>query len=80
MQVKVKLYATLHRLSPTGTSLGEAFDVNMDGSTLSDLLGVLSIEEKQARIVMVNGLRVEEMDHHLSPGDLIVIFPPVGGG
>jgi molybdopterin converting factor small subunit len=80
MLVHVKLYATLHRLSPKGTALGESFEVDVDGRMVSDLLHNLQVEEKQAKIVMVNGKRVTDFGHTLSPGDLVVIFPPVGGG
>lgn len=80
MRVYVKLYATLQRLAPKGTTLGESFEVDFQGDALSELLGRLSIKHEQAKIVMVNGQRVVSMDYNLSPGDLIVIFPPVGGG
>jgi molybdopterin converting factor small subunit len=80
MNVKVKLYATLRRFAPDGTAIGEAFRVNLQGSTLLDLIQSLGFSSEQAKIVMVNGQRVAEMDYNLVEDDLIVIFPPVGGG
>jgi molybdopterin converting factor small subunit len=80
MLIHVKLYATLHRLAPKGSALGESFEVEMNGTAVSDLLQYLQVEEKQAKIVMVNGQRVTDLTHTLSPEDLVVIFPPVGGG
>ena len=80
MQVDVKLYATLRRLAPKGVEVGEAFRVAFEGNRVSDLLQTLNIMPAQAKIVMRNGERVTDMDEELSEGDLVVIFPPVGGG
>ncbi len=80
MQVDVKLYATLRRLAPRGLEVGEAFRVKFDGNKVSDLLQSLNIKPDQAKIVMCNGVRIAGLDQELSEGDLVVIFPPVGGG
>ena len=80
MKVLVKLYATLRRFAPEGTEIGESFEVNFQGITLEDLVGHLGFSIDQTKIVMVNGQRIVDMDYTLSDNDLIVIFPPVGGG
>jgi len=80
MKVLVKLYATLRRYAPAGTEIGESFEVVFQGSTLNDLIHHLGFSNSQAKIVMVNGQRVVDMNHILSNDDLIVMFPPVGGG
>ncbi|MHA2602485.1 MAG: MoaD/ThiS family protein [Candidatus Thorarchaeota archaeon SMTZ1-83] len=80
MRVNVKLYATLQKLAPPGTEVGEAFPVDMEGSTILQLVEQLGIEEDMARIVMVNGIRATDLSQPLQPEDLVVIFPPIGGG
>jgi molybdopterin converting factor small subunit len=80
MKVLVKLYATLRRFAPKGTEIGDEFEVTFQGTTLAELIHHLGFASEQAKIVMVNGQRVTKMDFKLSDDDLIVIFPPVGGG
>ncbi len=80
MKVMVKLYATLRRFAPQGTDIGDEFEVIFQGTTIGELVHHLGFPLDQAKIVMVNGQRVTKMDFTLSDDDLIVIFPPVGGG
>ena len=80
MLVNVKLYATLRKLAPKNVQIGEAFPIELDAPTISDVLNKLGIGEEQAKIIMVNGTRVTKFDYELHPNDTVVIFPPVGGG
>lgn len=80
MRVSVKLYATLRRFAPEGTPIGESFDVELEGTRIRDLIELLDIKEEQAKIVMVNGIRENNTNATLNENDLVVIFPPVGGG
>ena len=80
MRVSVKLYATLQEYSPTEAELGKEFSVDLAGGTVVDLLSQLGIKDEQAKIVMVNGIRIDTLSHELKENDLIVIFPPIGGG
>ena len=80
MKVGVKLYATLQEYSPPGTELGEAFPVNLKGTTVGELVRQLGIKEEQAKIIMVNGIRIDDLGHLLKEDDQVVIFPPIGGG
>ena len=70
MRITVKLYATLRRFAPAGTKIGEAFEVHSQGTTIGDLIQQLGVSSEQAMIIMIN----------LAENDLVVIFPPVGGG
>ncbi|MBM7867770.1 MoaD/ThiS family protein [Heliobacterium gestii] len=72
--VFVKLFATF-RLNRFPTRLME-FPA---GSAVRDALSVLAIPEKEVAICMVNG-HSKEIDHILSDGDTLSLFPPVGGG
>jgi molybdopterin synthase sulfur carrier subunit len=80
MRVQVKLYATLREYAPPATEIGESFRVEFDGSTLQELIQKLGFELDRAKIVMVNGTRVLGAKTSLNEGDLVVIFPPIGGG
>jgi molybdopterin synthase sulfur carrier subunit len=80
MIVIVKLYATLRRFAPEGSEIGAAFEVEYRGTTISGLIQQLGVSVDQAKIVMVNGQRVVDMGFKLKKNDLVVIFPPVGGG
>ncbi|MFW9846150.1 MAG: MoaD/ThiS family protein [Candidatus Thorarchaeota archaeon] len=80
MKVGVKLYAALQEYSPPGTELGEAFPIELEGSTVGDLVNQLGIKEEHAKIIIVNGIRIDDLSHHLNEDDQVVIFPPIGGG
>ena len=74
MLVQVRLFATFRK---------DRFkEKEMDfpeGSTLADILANLKIAEKEARILLVNGISVAP-DHKPAPNDVIAIFPPMAGG
>lgn len=80
VRVDVKLYATLRCFAPEGTEIGESFPVEIDDGTVKQVLSKLGISEERAKIIMVNGVRVKDADAPLKEGDLLVVFPPVGGG
>ena len=80
MKVKVKFYATLSQYAPDGTEIGEVFQVELSGSTVNDLIDTFGFEHEQAKIVIVNNNRIDDLNHELGEGDLVVIFPPIGGG
>jgi len=80
MKVLVKLYATLREYAPPHTEIGASFQARFDGKTLSELIQHLGFELERAKIVMINGIRVLDMDAILNEDDLVVIFPPIGGG
>ncbi len=79
MQVTVKLFATLARLRKEGRS-GEPFKVDLpDDATVSDLIELLKIPAKEIHIVFINNI-IQEPVSVLKNGDVVGIFPPVGGG
>lgn len=80
MKVRVKLYATLREHAPKGSGIGEEFIIEVDDGTISGVLSALGISDELAKIIMVNGVRVLNTNTKLSENDLVVIFPPVGGG
>ena len=79
MKVKVKLYATLRRYFPEA-ELGESTLVEIsEGATVSDLLKKIGIPKGETKIVLLNANKVK-LDQRLREGDLVVLFPPIGGG
>uniref|UniRef100_A0A7V5XF06 MoaD/ThiS family protein n=1 Tax=Thermodesulfobacterium geofontis TaxID=1295609 RepID=A0A7V5XF06_9BACT len=72
--IKVKLFANLRE--------GRKKEVNFEffeGINGRYILKTLNIPEKQVSIFLVNG-RDKSLEEPLSNGDVVVIFPPVGGG
>jgi sulfur-carrier protein len=74
IRITVKLFATLRegRFEVLERRFAE-------GVTIGDVLRELVIPEKQATIILVNG-RHAELTTRLAEGDVLAIFPPVGGG
>lgn len=49
------------------------------GTTILKILEMLNIEEKEVSIMLLNGIDGES-NRELSNGDVLSLFPPVGGG
>jgi len=80
MIVNVKLFATLRSYGPTDVDIGESFEISLENeAVVAGLLQKLKIPKKEAKIIMINGIN-SELGDKLSEGDIIAIFPPVGGG
>lgn len=74
MVVKVRLFATLR------IDRGRELMVELnDEYTARAIIDELDIEEKDVAILMING-RDGLLDTILKTGDVVSIFPPVGGG
>ena len=80
MKVFVKLYATLRKFAPPDNELGEFFEVEFNGATISDLVEQLGFSQELARIVFVNDSQTSDLSSTLTNRDRVVMFPPVGGG
>ncbi|PKL24407.1 MAG: molybdopterin synthase sulfur carrier subunit [Spirochaetae bacterium HGW-Spirochaetae-3] len=74
MTIEARLFATLRE------GRGKVLKVELgDGATVADLAGRLSIDRKDVAILLVGG-RDARLDRPLSDGEIVSIFPPVGGG
>ncbi len=80
MLVHVKLYATLRRFAPEHTELGESFPMEIQSGHVEEVLTKLGISEDKAKIIMVNGVQTQDLKSSLNENDLVVVFPPIGGG
>lgn len=72
--LEIRLFATLrqHR----GKKLAVPF---RPGMTAADVLGAIGIPGQDVSILLVNG-RDASPDRMLEEGDILSLFPPVGGG
>lgn len=79
MKIQLKLYGNLRRLSPGGQA-GVPMTIDLpDGACLQDVVDQLEIPAEETKVAFVNGI-VREWSFHLTEGDQVGIFPPVGGG
>ena len=81
MKVHIRAYATLApQIYTKGQCAGSTVKLEIpDNQSISDLLEVLKLPKHETKIVFVNG-RARDLDHKLSDGDHVGIFPPLGGG
>ncbi len=74
MIIPVRLFATLRE----GRS--KVLDVKLaPPATFRDVLKILDIDESDAAIKLING-RHCDFDSPIEEGDIVSIFPPIGGG
>ena len=80
MHINIKLFATLRKHLPPGSS-GTKAKLTLDtGTTLQSLIDQLKIPMELAQMVLVNGEQTREFDRPLQDGETVSIFPPVAGG
>jgi sulfur-carrier protein len=79
MRVTVKLFATLVRFR-SGIKSAVPFEMELpEGAMVQDLVELLKIPAEETRVIFINNL-IEDMGTKLKDGDVVGIFPPVGGG
>ncbi len=79
MHVTVKLFATLHRYGRVERA-GMPFEIELpEAATLRNLIDQLEIPLEETRVTFVNGI-IQEPDWKLKDGDVVGMFPPIGGG
>ncbi len=67
-------------LNIDGTRAGTPIEIELPkDSTMVDLLTYLALEKGETFIAYVDG-RIRKLDYHLTEGDQVGIFPPLGGG
>jgi molybdopterin converting factor small subunit len=74
MNVKIKLFATLR-----DGRFEEQVRRYDPATTVGQVLENLNIPETEVKIVFVNN-RHSKLDRELHDGDVVGIFPPIGGG
>lgn len=79
MRVTVKLFATLTRFK-SDAQFGKPFEVDLsEGSVVRDLIYMLKIPRQETHVIFINNVIVD-VDASLNHGDVVGMFPQVGGG
>ena len=73
--VTIKLFATLRKHLPEHA---DAYPVT-PGTPVIDVLKEIGVPPADAKLIFVNGVRVDP-ETPLSGGERVGVFPPVGGG
>jgi len=74
MQITIKLFATLR----IGRFEEKILELSA-GTTVGDIIRELDLPEKEVTLIFING-RHADLSTTLSDGDVLALFPPVGGG
>ncbi len=78
--VHTKLFASLRNKVSGHQDWSQPLQVELeDGATVGDLLAHFDIAFPQAIVAVVGGTR-RKIDWVLQDGDVVGLFPPVGGG
>jgi molybdopterin converting factor small subunit len=79
LNVKVRLHATLRKITPEGPQNRLTVDLP-DNATVADLLQALEVEASPDHVMALIGNRRVEPDHPLNGSDEVQLFPPISGG
>lgn len=74
VKVEVRLFAYFRE----GREKRQVMELE-EGITIFDILKILDIDEKEVSILLLNGIDGPS-NREFKDGDVIAIFPPVGGG
>jgi sulfur-carrier protein len=70
-KIEVRLFATLRE--------GRSRRSYIDAKDIREILDILNIKEEEIAMLLLNG-RDATLDTLINDGDILSIFPPVGGG
>jgi len=80
MQITVRLLASYHRYLLAGHNSQDGYPLHVPaGATVSDVLPDLPIPPDEACTFFING-RHAQREQVLKEGDILAVFPAVGGG
>jgi len=74
MKITVKLFATLR----TGKFEEKVFDID-NTPDIDYLLNMVNLKREDVAIIFING-RHGDYNTTVTDGDIIALFPPIGGG
>jgi sulfur carrier protein ThiS len=83
MQVTVKLFGALRQYLPAGSGFNSCQLTTSENPMLEDVLGMLSIPERKAYLVIVNDEKLNREDYgstQIQENDEVVLLPPIKGG
>lgn len=70
-KIEIRLFATLRE--------GRSRRSYIDAKDIREILDILNIKEEEIAMLLLNG-RDATLDTQINDGDILSIFPPVGGG
>ena len=74
MEIEVRLFATFRQ----GREKIQKIKIR-ENTTILDILNIIDIKEEEVAIMLLNG-RDGTSDRIVEDGDIVSLFPPVGGG
>ncbi|WP_092925232.1 MoaD/ThiS family protein [Romboutsia hominis] len=74
MKIEIRLFATFRE----GREKKQVLEIAEDMKII-DILKILNIDKEEVSILLLNGMD-GGFDRKLKDGDILSIFPPVGGG
>lgn len=80
MQITVRLLASYRQYLPENSDAQSGYPLKvLDGVTVGDVLPLLPVPQDEVCTYFING-RHAERDMVLQEGDVLSVFPAVGGG
>jgi molybdopterin converting factor small subunit len=84
MKIEVGLFMQFRKYLPVGAKENKAIVSLKEKATVDDLLNTLGIPEKEQKLLVINGVSQDTSGEGnyqaLKDKDVVLIFPPVGGG
>jgi len=84
VNIEVRMFINFKDYLPPHAKDGRAIVAIQDGATLLDLYGQLGVPVEEPKIVVLNGISQGTTDEVngrvLNDGDIVAVFPPIGGG
>ena len=79
MDIEVKLFATFQKHLPSGHGPFSCKLRMEEKASVEDVLKHLDLPREMPKILLLNGVRCQA-ESKLKEGDVLSIFPPLGGG
>ena len=80
MKVEVRLFATLRRHLPAGSSRTSAQVDVPAGASIAEVLETVGVPVAAAHLVLVNGIYQADKNRPLDEECVLSVWPPIAGG
>ncbi len=80
MKITLRLFASLRKRLPAGSPRGWCELELDDGTTIAQVLDRMEITQKEAQMVLVNGIQNRDFEQVLVADDVLSVFPALAGG
>ncbi|MCX5799524.1 MAG: MoaD/ThiS family protein [Proteobacteria bacterium] len=79
MEIEIRLFATFREYLPKGSGSFSCKKILQGETTVGEIIRELKLPDNIPKIIIIRGNHVKE-DYVVKDGDLVSIFPPIGGG